>query len=65
MAKHSHGGPFAAEMLPTYQQLPTGRRGSAGAAPTLGYANRESVDVQGFHFRLEGLARDAELRRRS
>src|SRR5437016_13070965 len=65
MTKYFRDRQLATEMRPTYQQLPTGRRGSAGAAGLLGYANRESVDVQAFHFRLERLARDAELRRRS
>src|SRR5437899_13106546 len=36
-----------------------------GARRDLAYAKRESVYVQGFDFRLERLARDAELRRRS
>jgi hypothetical protein len=61
MAKHFHGRPLATEMRPTYQQLPTGRR-----------ARRDSrvreprvCRCAGLHFRLERLARDAELRRRS
>ena len=64
MANYFHGGRLASAMMPTDQQLPNGRHRAAGAS-LLAYSKRELVDVQGFDFRLEGLARNAELHGRS
>src|SRR5437667_10828155 len=49
-------------MMPMDRQLPNGRRASAGARD-LADSKRDCVDAQGFDFRFERLARNAELRR--